>query len=314
MKFHLNHKTTISDIQIKHSNKLILFGSCFSESIGNLLNQHRFNTVINPNGIVFNPISISTSIINCLQKKEIDRSLILKKNGCFFSFNHHTSIYSNSETELLSKINNIQNNLLTYLKGANFLLITFGTAFVYKHKLNNSIVANCHKQPSNEFEKTLLSVNDITSDYLKLISQLKVLNPNIKILFTVSPVKYLKDGVEENSLSKATLLLAANTLAQQQNCSYFPAYELVSDDLRDYRFYKEDMAHPNNQAINYVWEKFSDTFFSDETKQLNKELLSIHHAENHKLLFPESDEAKMFQSNLTRKKEELKKKFPFLEI
>jgi len=314
MKFFLNYTPNKSSFSINHAHSLFLIGSCFAENIGNKLKEHYFNTLNNPNGILFNPSSIYNTLTNCLQQKEIAESSILNKNNLFFSYEHHTSIYANSQAELLSFITATQNKLYAYLKETDLLIITFGTAFVYKHKLNNTIVANCHKQPSNEFEKTLLSVNDITSDYLKLISQLKALNPNIKILFTVSPVKYLKDGVEENSLSKATLLLAANTLAQEQNCSYFPAYELVNDDLRDYRFYKEDMAHPNNQAINYIWEKFTDTFFSDETKQLNKELLSIHQAENHKLLFPESDEAKMFQSNLTRKKEELKKKFPFLEI
>jgi len=314
MKFFLNYTPHQSKHSIHHSNTLLLMGSCFAENIGQKFKEHQFKTYVNPNGVLFNPSSIYNTITNCLQQKEIDQSSIINTNGLFFSFEHHTSIYSTSKSGLESSITDTQNKFYAYLKETDLLFITFGTAFVYKRKLNNCTAANCHKQSSSEFEKSLMSVNDITSDYIKLISQLKNLNPKLKIIFTVSPVKYLKDGVEENSLSKATLLLAVSALTKAENCDYFPAYELINDDLRDYRFYKADMAHPNEQAINYVWEKFSHTYFAKETIELNKELATINQSENHKLLFPESEEAKKFMETLEHKKRELKTKFSFLKF
>jgi len=314
MQFHLNYSPKPSDAKIDHQQKIMLIGSCFAENMGEYLHDHRFNTLLNPNGILFNPISIYKALINCIENKTMEDALILKRNDLFFSFLHHSSLFSQNKNELSLQINAIQTKTNAFLKEADLLIITFGTAHVYKHKQLKNVVANCHKQPATDFEKKLLYVEEIVSEYKSLIQALKKFNPKIKIIFTVSPVKYLKDGVEENNLSKATLLLAINELKKETNVSYFPAYELVNDDLRDYRFYKEDLAHPNEQAIEYVWEKFADTYFTNETKQLNKEIASIVSSEKHTLLFPESEEAKLFTSNLEKKKRELKGRFPFLEI
>lgn len=314
MNFFLNHNPTKSIHLINHTQNILLIGSCFSENIGEKLSTHYFKTLINPNGILFNPNSIYNSIKGCLNSDSINDSTIINRNGIYLSFDYHSSIFDVSKEELISKFKRIQTYFNTYIKQSNHIIITFGSAYIYQLKSNNTVVANCHKLSKDNFEKKLLSVNDIVSDYKQLINQLNELNPNINIVFTVSPVKYLKDGVEENTISKATLLLAVNQICKETKAHYFPAFELVNDDLRDYRFYKEDMAHPNQQAINYVWEKFSDTFFSEETKQLNKELYSIRQSENHKLLFPDSDEAKTFRLNLENKKQTLKNKFPFLDI
>lgn len=314
MNFILDYNPKKPTYAINHAHKLLLIGSCFAENIGEKLQKHCFKTLINPSGILFNPSSISSCIKALLNQEAINESSLLNHGGIYLSFNYHSSIYGHSKAELLSKIKSIQTEFYDNIKLTNYLIITFGTAYVYHHKINKTIVANCHKQPGTDFEKRLLTVNDIVSDYKQLILQLKKINPNIHIVFTVSPVKYLKDGLEENSISKATLLLAVNQICKETNAFYFPAYELVTDDLRDYRFYKEDLAHPNEQAIDYVWNKFSDTFFTEETKQLNRELNSIRQSENHKLLFPESEEAKHFLSNLENKKQTLKNKFPFLEF
>lgn len=314
MAFHLNYIPKPSSTKIDHTQAIMLVGSCFADNIGALFQKHYFKTLINPNGVLFNPKSIYHSLINCLENKETDDAFILKRNELFFSYLHHSSIFNVDQNKLKFELNSLQTKATDFLKQADHLIITFGTAFTYKHKLLATTVANCHKQPGSDFEKTLLTVDEIVKDHSELITKLKKVNPDLNILYTVSPVKYLKDGIEENNISKATLLLAVNQLCKLTNCSYFPAYELVNDDLRDYRFYKEDMAHPNEQAVQYIWNKFSDAFFSADTKQLNQELYSIYNSENHTLLFPESIEAKKFTSALEKKKKELKEKYPFLEI
>jgi hypothetical protein len=314
MQFHLDHTPKPSEAKIDHQQSVFLIGSCFAENIGNLFQQHYFNTLVNPNGILFNPKSIYQSLINCLENKEMEDSSILNRNNLYLSYLHHSSIYDHSKEDLMLSLDRIQQQTNIFLKSADHLILTFGSAFVYKHKKTHRIVANCHKQPAAEFEKTLLSVEEIITNYSELLDKLKTFNPKLKIILTVSPVKYLKDGIEENNLSKATLLLAIHELCKNRSCIYFPAYELVTDDLRDYRFYKEDMAHPNEQAIAYVWEKFSNTYFSANTKQLNKELLSIRHSEQHQLLFPESEEARLFLSGIQKRKEDILIKHPYIRF
>ncbi len=314
MQFHLNYKPKPSLIKIDHQQKLMLVGSCFSENIGIALQKHHFNCLVNPNGILFNPQSIHQSLVHCLENSSDIASHIHEREGLHFSFLHHSSISENSEQKLKALITKKQQEAHDHLKTTDVLVLTFGTAYTYFHKTQNITVANCHKHPGNIFEKKLMSVEEIVNDYSNLIDKLKALNPKLKFIFTVSPVKYLKDGVEENNLSKATLLLATSELKKKFGVDYFPAYELVTDDLRDYRLFKEDLAHPNDFAIKYVWEKFSDTYFTEETKKLNSELHSINTSEDHKILFPESDEAKKFKETVEHKKRELKAKFSFLKF
>jgi hypothetical protein len=314
MQFHLNYKPKSSVLKIDHQQKVMMVGSCFSENIGTALQKHHFNCLVNPNGILFNPQSIHQSLLNCLENSSDITSQIHEREGLHFSFLHHSSISENSEQKLKALITKKQKDAHDHLKTTDVLVLTFGTAYTYFHKAQNITVANCHKHPGNVFEKKLMSVEEIVNDYSNLIGKLKTFNPKLKFIFTVSPVKYLKDGVEENNLSKATLLLAISDLKKKFEIEYFPAYELVIDDLRDYRFYKEDMAHPNDAAIKYVWEKFSDTYFTEETKKLNSELHSINASEDHKILFPESEEAKKFKETVEHKKRELKAKFSFLKF
>jgi hypothetical protein len=314
MKFHLNYKPKHSENTIGHQQKLMLIGSCFAEEIGSILEKFHFNTLINPNGILFNPSSIYNSLLLFMENDKEVTSYILERNGIYLSFLHHSSNFENDKDKLRTELIKKQSEAHHFLKEADVLILTLGTAYSYVHIEHQITVANCHKQSSNTFEKTLLSVNDIIRDLSDLINKLQNFNSKLKIIFTVSPVKYLKDGVEENNLSKATLLLAINELKKKFNVEYFPAYELVNDDLRDYRFYKNDMAHPNSEATKYVWEKFSDTYFTEETKNINSELQSINTSEDHKILFPESNEAKIFKETIEHKKRELKTKFSFLKF
>lgn len=302
MKFHLDYTPKKSSFLIDHSKRILLTGSCFSENIGDKLNEYKFETLVNPDGILFNPSSIANSLQNIiLNQKEFD-PFIIQRDGRFYSFLHHSYFSEQKREDLLSRIK-IQTEVSNqFLKNADYLIITLGTAYVYKHKSLNKTVANCHKQPQQVFDKKLLKVEQIVSNYCRLIEHLQLFNPELRIVFTVSPVKHLRDGVEENALSKSVLLLSVHELvAKFSNCSYFPSYELVTDDLRDYRFYKKDMAHPNDLAVEYVWNKFSETFFSNDTRVLNEKILKLNTALNHKVSVS-SDEGKKLEDFISRQK------------
>jgi hypothetical protein len=306
MQLYLNHTPKKPDFEINHTHKIALIGSCFAENIGILLNNYKFNTLLNPNGILFNPKSILSCITPNILAKEYDNSLLIKRGNLYFSYLHHSYVYANSESELIAKINETNLHTQYFLKQANFLMITFGSAYVYYHTQLNQTVANCHKQPANLFEKKLLTVTDIVNDYISAITKIQGLHPNLKLIFTVSPVKYLKDGVEENFISKSTLRIAINDIiSQTKNCFYFPAYELVTDDLRDYRFYKEDLAHPNQQAINYVWQKFNETYFGIQTQEINQHITKLNLATNHRFLHNDEKEITKHNDYILKLKEKL---------
>lgn len=315
MKFHLNYNPQKFDFEIGHEQNLFLIGSCFSENIGNLLDQHKFKSYSNPSGILFNPASIHQSITDILNLKELSDNFILSRNGLYYSYLHHTSVNASTTKELKENINFQTKKANGLLKKSDVLIITFGTAFFYHHLTSGQVVANCHKQPQQIFEKNLLAVNEIVSAYTGLIKKLQTFNPNLKIIFTVSPVKYLKYGVVENNLSKSTLSVAVHELIKQnKNCYYFPAYELVNDDLRDYRFYKEDLAHPNEMAVNYIWQKFSETCFNESTVALNNQILKLNLALNHRQMSAGSQEQQKLQDFISKQKEEIKKLYPTIEF
>jgi hypothetical protein len=315
MQFHLNYTPPKFNFEIDHKQNLFLIGSCFSENIGGLLKQNKFKTYSNPSGILFNPASIHQSLTDILNAKDLSDNFILSRNGLYYSYLHHTSVNADTTEELKETINYQTKKAQDHLKKSDVLIITFGTAFFYHHLTTGQVVANCHKQPQQIFEKNLLAPNEIVSAYSGLIKKLKVFNPNLKIIFTVSPIKYLRDGVVENNLSKSTLILSVHELIKQNaNCFYFPAYELVIDDLRDHRFYKEDLAHPNELAINYVWEKFSDACFSEKTIELNKQITKLNLALNHREMSPGSQEQQKLQEFIAKQKGELKKLAPEIEF
>lgn len=306
MKFNLNYTPQKPGFEINHSQKLLLTGSCFSENIGEWLKKYKFNVLNNPSGILFNPLSIYVQLKNCIANSKINPSQIIERGGEHFSFLHHSSVKESSAKSLVNEIN-IANELAhDFIKTSDFLCITFGSAYYYEHKQLNTVVANCHKQAGTLFEKKLVTVEEIINCYSEILDELKTLNPKIKVLFTVSPVKYLKDGIIENNLSKSTLILSVQQLVKKySNCFYFPAYELVTDDLRDYRFYKEDLAHPNEQAVQYVWDKFSQTYFSDKTNLLNEKIGRLNTAQNHRMLHNNPEEIKKFKKHISELTEQI---------
>ncbi len=313
MKFHLNYNPPLLAQKTSHEDKILMLGSCFAENIGEYLTDHKFNCEINPNGILFNPISISNALTSYFAGS--DQYPIIKNNDLFFSLDHHGDLCFKSEQELNKAISLKQQKAQQFLKETDWLILTFGSAYVYRHLKSDHIVANCHKLPQDQFKKELLSTEEILKEYTKLIQNLRQFNPHIKILLTVSPVKYLRDGVVENSLSKAVLIQSVHQIMNaNSNCFYFPAYELVSDDLRDYRFYKEDMAHPNETAIQYVCDKFSECAFSEDTKKLNLKLKDILQASKHRPIHKDTSDHSEFKKKYLQKTLDLQKELPQLDL
>ena len=313
MNFHLNYNPPISAAKISHLQTIFMMGSCFAENIGQYLNNYKFKCEINPNGILFNPISLSSALHSYLINST--EYSIVKNNDLFFSLNHHGVFGFKHEEELVNEIKASQQKANSHIKKSDWLIITFGSAFVYRYIKTGHIAANCHKIPASEFTKELLKPEGIVATYKILISDLKKNNPSLNILFTVSPVKYLRDGLVENNLSKSILIQSVHEIINSnENCFYFPAYELVNDDLRDYRFYKEDLAHPNKQALKYVWEKFSETYFSSDTKKINERINEIVQAAHHRPLKEFSNNHNEFKKGYLIKCTELEKEFEFLDF
>ncbi len=315
MKFHLEYQPPISDYKITHQSEIILIGSCFSDHIGKRLRELKFNVDFNPLGIVFNPKSIAIILSRIIHKNYFTEKDVFEKSGLWYSLEAHSSIYETTKELLINQLNQIINKWHIKLKSADVLMITMGSAWVYSYKQTNLIVANCHKLPSDDFEKKIYETHEIIVDFQILIDELKEFNPKLKLLFTVSPVKHLRDGLVENNLSKAILVQSVYQLVKQNiNCFYFPAYELVTDDLRDYRFYESDMAHPNLQAIDYVWKKFSTVYFNNITTTINDRIIQIHQAYHHRLLNKNSESSAKFKHNFYQKCVTLQAEYTYLDL
>lgn len=314
MEFRLEFSPKIFEQKINHSHRLFLTGSCFTEQIGNKLSNCKFQIIDNPNGILFNPISISKSIQNYIDNKQYMPDDLFLNNEIWGSWDHHTRFSSVSQDECLSKINQSQNHAHQFLKTADWILITLGSSFVYELKDGN-VVANCHKVPTDKFNKKLLNSGEIKSCLKSTIESLRIFNPGIKIIFTISPVRHLRDGFIENNRSKANLINAVHEIANDYtNAFYFPAYELIIDDLRDYRFFAEDMVHPNYQATNYVWEKFIYTCIDDSSKELMKEIGIITSARNHKPFNPTSEQHRQFLKTNLQRSISLQEQYAYLNL
>ncbi|MCT4636959.1 MAG: GSCFA domain-containing protein [Bacteroidales bacterium] len=274
----MNFRTTIdiedSKFNIEYKSNILFIGSCFSNNIGGKVESARFNTLLNPFGVLYNPVSVKNSLEILMNRDMFNESDVHNYNGLYYSYYHHSSFSGTNKDEVISNINSSIEAGHEFLKNADVLFITFGTARVYELWATGNVVSNCHKQPAKLFNNRLLSVDSIVNDYVGFINNLKRFNPKINIVFTVSPVRHWKDGAVGNQISKSTLILAVNKLVEEfDNVSYFPSYEIVMDDLRDYRFYADDMLHPAEFAVNYIWELFSDRYFSQKTK---RDILSVH--------------------------------------
>jgi hypothetical protein len=281
-----------------------MMGSCFTENISVKLSAAGFNIDVNPFGVVYNPLSLSLNLNRLMDEKCYVGNELFRDKDLFHSFAHHSRFSGTNLSETLEKINSRLEHSSAFLRKANILIVTFGTAFVYRLQTTGAVVSNCHKLPTSLFIHERMGLEDIATEWNHLIKRLKKYVPGIKILFTVSPLRYLKDGFHENQLSKATLLLAIEKITRDNpDTYYFPSYEIVMDDLRDYRFYAEDLIHPSGQAIDYVWEKFSEAYFDKETQQIAREFESVERALRHEPFYPESAEYKEFLKEIRKKRE-----------
>lgn len=258
-------------------------GSCFSENIGAKMGYHKFNVSMNPFGILYNPESIKQCFEFLLSDTNILESDLIEYDSVFHSFYHHSRFSNTNKAELLHDLNERLQQDRDRFRNVEYLFITFGTAWVYKYIKSGKVVSNCHKVPAKEFERYRLSLDEIVNAYKDILMQISTVNPNIKVIFTVSPVRHFKDGAVENQVSKSTLLLAVNELQQHLDfVEYFPAYEIMMDELRDYRFYNSDMLHPSSLAIDYIWEQFSKSILSDSTSDFMRKTGKIQKAMNHR--------------------------------
>lgn len=301
---------------INHSYKGLLMGSCFAQNIGTLMVENKFRCQVNPYGILYNPLSVSTALREMLTGKQYTPQDLFFYRECFHSYMHHGSFSSSSLDECLTQINSRLDEARTAVTQLDYVILTFGTSWVYTLKETGKVVSNCHKLPADRFLRRMLTVEEIFTDYTSLIYTLLQQQPNLKIILTVSPIRHLKDGLHGNQVSKATLLLAINRLQEAFPGSvfYFPAYEIVMDDLRDYRFYADDMIHPSSKAIQYIWENFDTLYFSKETQQIMKEYDDIHKALAHKPFRRETEEYKRFLGQIVLKINRLKEKYPYLDV
>ncbi|MBI4947067.1 MAG: GSCFA domain-containing protein [Bacteroidetes bacterium] len=313
--FRTSIQITPSEHKLTYENSAMFMGSCFTENIGNLLAEFKMPVDVNPFGIIYNPVSVKNSIDILLRKKFFTTSDLHFLNEQWFSFYHH-SRFSNEDSDIcLKAINERIQRSSGFIKEAEFLFITFGTARVYRYNKTGEIVSNCHKIPAGEFTEILLSAEDIVNEFTPLIQQLQKINKKINIIFTVSPIRHWKDGAEDNMLSKAILIVSVHKLMSAlKQIYYFPSFEIMMDDLRDYRFYEEDMLHPNPVALKYIRKKFSETFFDEPTLLLQKEIEKIIKARLHKPFNSGSENHAGFIKKNIALIESLESKYPFLNF
>ncbi len=283
-----------------HKSHFLLLGSCFSENIAKRLSYYRLQNISNPFGILFNPISIADSLQMIMEGRVFRENDLFLYNGLYHSDFHHGSFSSASLAESLRKINTSISEAHEALKVADCLILTFGSARVYERQ--GRVVANCHKLPQREFTERRITVGEIIHRYSALVRELKAFNPHLRLIFSVSPIRYLGRGAEENSLSKATLLLAIEELRQEfEDIIYFPAYEIVLDELRDYRFFADDMVHPSELTKMIVWERFSEAFLLQETLDFLPTIERLNRMLGHNELHSDSAEMDSFR----KKRDEL---------
>ena len=283
--------------QIGYGDKILLLGSCFADNIGAKFSEHYFQATVNPFGTLYNPASIAAAITN------VGNSQLVEHNGLWHSMMHHGAFSDKDKEEVLTRCEQSRALLQRALMEASTVVVTFGTAWVYE--MEGQVVANCHKLPANRFTRRCLTVDEIVEMWQPIVASM----PDKHWIFTVSPIRHVKDGLHANQISKAILLQAVDQLGQ----SYFPSYEIMMDELRDYRFYAEDMVHPSAVAVEYIWQRFVDTYMNKDTQSEMRVLNQLWRDNQHRMLHPETDEARTFLLRLAERKAQLQQRYPWIE-
>ncbi len=310
----MNFRTEIDLEQSKnlidYNSKIVLLGSCFSENIGQKLNYFKFQNFINPLGIFFQPLAIENLISRAINQNLFSERDVYFHNEQWLSLEAHSSCNKTEKDALITFLNQQLGETKKQLESATHLIITLGTAWTYFWKETNQPVANCHKILQKQFDKKLLTPSKITTSLNNIINLIQTVNPTVAIVFTVSPVRHIKDGIVENTRSKSHLLTAVHQVVEEnRDCSYFPAYEIVNDDLRDYRFFEKDLVHPNEMAIDYIWEQFKMAYINSNTETVLKQVETVQRGLSHRTFNPESKGHQQFLANLEQKKNALKSNY-----
>lgn len=300
---------------IDYNSRVLLLGSCFAEHIGEKFNYYKYTTFLNPFGIQFHTKAIEKLVTDAINERELNHDDVFLINEQWHCFDAHSRLSNSDKEELIKALNIGLNQTKTFLQSCSHVVITLGTAWVYRFIECDAIVANCHKVPQKQFLKQLLSVSEIKLSLEAIIALIKDVNPHVQFVFTVSPVRHLKDGVVENTRSKAHLVSAIHEVVENENNAYyFPSYEIVMDDLRDYRFYNADMVHPTNMAVDYVWEQFCGSWIKADTMAVMKEVDQIQKGLTHRPFNPESEAHQNFLSSLKQKMIAISSKYPSIQF
>lgn len=275
--------------------------------MGQKLAYYKFSTLINPFGVLFSPTAIERVLKDTISQRAYTQEELVQQGEIVHSLQHHSDLSALSADEVLEKIHSAQKNCLSFLKEATHVIITLGTSWVYTYLKTQELVANCHKIPQSEFRKRLLSVDKVEKSLERIVATIREVNPSSQVIFTVSPVRHTKDGLVENSLSKAHLISAVATIIKRGHCMLFGSYEIMMDDLRDYRFYEADLIHPNAVAIAYIWEKFTETWISEKAQSYFKRIGAIQQGKLHKPFHKDSKSHQEFLEKLALKQRQLEK-------
>ena len=318
MQFRTKVPILPSDFKIDYNANIVSLGSCFALNIAEKLDYFKFQNTCNPFGIIFHPLAIEKLIDFAVSEKQFSAEDVFFHNERWHCFDAHSDLSNSNQSALIANLNTILKSFRQQLQAASHIIITYGTSWVYRNSESNAIVANCHKLPQASFSKEILSVETIQKSMQNTLDLIRTINPKANFIFTVSPVRHLKDGFVENQLSKSHLIAAIHKVLQVPPLgaegAYFPSYEIMMDELRDYRFYTEDMIHPNSVAIDYIWHRFSETFISEESQSIMKEVETIQKGLQHRPFNPNSKSHQQFLSKLEDKIDKLQTRLPQIKF
>lgn len=304
MEFRTKVDIANAGYNINHNSTILLFGSCFVDNIGRILERNKFRCLVNPYGVLYNPMSVCKAITEIIENRTYVPDDIFSYGGLFHSFMHHTSFSGTDKDEVLHNINASIARANSFLGSADVIIITLGTSFIYEY--DGNIVSNCHKLSEKNFSRKMYSPDIFVGAYKTLMQRLISINPDIRVIFTISPIRHLRDSLHGNMLSKSVLALFVNEIQNlfARNVTYFPAYEIMTDELRDYRFYADDMVHPSDLAVRYIWECFSEMFFDKETTRIIDRCDKVAKMMSHK---PFDIHSEQYYNFICKVEEEIKK-------
>ena len=314
MKLQTQIPLTKSTNQIDYSSQLLLLGSCFSENIGTKLDYFKFQNKQNPLGILFHALAIEKLVSKAVNKESYTEPDVFFLNERWHCFDAHSVLSDSSKNKLLDNLNKAMELSYHQINKASHIIVTLGTAWVYRRSANGQVVANCHRVPQANFEKQLLAIKDIEKSLEHMMSLVHAINSTTQFIFTISPVRHLKDGFVENQLSKAHLISAVYEIVKQGDAMYFPSYEIMMDELRDYRFYANDMVHPSSMAIDYIWEKFCDVWVNKNTSKIMIDVDEVQRGLKHRPFNPSSISHEKFIKSIQDKIAYIQKDFPFMNF